>query len=199
VAAIAGFALELRRMLEWFDSLNGTAKFFWTIAIGASVFQVLLFIGSLFGMDGHDVDHPDGGGMEGAKFLSVRAIVAFLVGFGWTGALLLGDGVSLFHATLAALLGGAVFMLVVYGILRTLVGMSADGTLNYQNAIGESGHVYVTIPPDRSGSGQIEILFQGRLVTANAVTDELEALPPHTQVIVKAVQGHTTLVVSPSH
>lgn len=185
-------------MVQWFADLGSAARFFWIVAITASLFQVLLFVGSLF--IGHEFDHShDGSAAEGVKVLSVRVVVAFLVGFGWTGALLLGDGGSLMQVSSLAILAGLVFMAVIYGIMRLLVSLRADGTLDYSNAVGESGHVYVTIPANRAGEGQIEILFQGRLVTASAVTDGLTALAPRTQVKVEAVQGHTTLVVAASH
>lgn len=192
-------------MFDWWNSLTGATLFFWTVAIGASVFQLLLFIGSMFA--GHDFDHSADVGSENApmagaegavKVLSVRAMVAFAVGFGWAGVLFVDEGFSL-TVTIGIAMGvGLLFMAMIYGVMRFMVSLKADGTLDYANALGLEGKVYVTIPAARSGDGQIEILLQGRLTTATAVTESLQPLPPHTPVKVIAIEGNT-LVVSPAH
>ncbi|MGC4016843.1 MAG: hypothetical protein QM755_20365 [Luteolibacter sp.] len=188
-------------MADWWQALDGMARFFWIVAIGASLFQLLLFAGSLF--MGHEFDHGGadahgGSAAEGVKILSVRAITAFLVGFGWCGALLMGSGWSILLTMLLAIVVGSIFMAMIFFIMRLLVSLKADGTLDYWNAVGQSGHVYVTIPAHRSGEGQVEVLFQGRLVTASAITDADEPLAPRTPVLIHSVEGQTTLVVSPA-
>lgn len=192
-------------MFDWWNSLTGATLFFWTVAIGASVFQLLLFIASMFG--GHDFDHSADvgsehaalGGAEGAvKVLSVRAMVAFAVGFGWAGVLFVDEGYSLTWTLAIAMSVGLLFMGMIYGVMRFMVSLKADGTLNYANALGLEGKVYVTIPAARTGDGQVEILLQGRLATVAAVTESHQPLPPHTPVKVIAVEGNT-LVVSPAH
>jgi hypothetical protein len=190
-------------MFSWWDSLTGATLFFWTVAIGASVFQLLLFSAALVG--GHDFDHPsdpDDAGMQGAegavKFLSLRAMIAFAVGFGWAGVLFIDEGFALATVIGIAVLTGMLFMALIYGVMRFMVSLKADGTLNYANAAGLEGKVYVTIPAARAGEGQVELLLQGRLVTITAVTAHAAALPPHTAVRVDAVEGNT-LVVSPAH
>ena len=188
-------------MSQWWHSLSDAAQIFWAIAIASSIFQVLIFIGSLF--SAHDFDHSpdasDGDAVEGVKLLSVRAIIAFLVGFGWAGGLLLGRGSSLLAAILIAVVTGVVFMSVIFAIMRVLMTMRADGTLNYANAIGQTGQTYVTIPANRSGRGQVEIMIQGRLTTAHAVTDSDRPISPQTSIVVRAVESGTLLVVSPAH
>jgi hypothetical protein len=185
-------------MTEWWHSLNDAARVFWAIALGATLLQMLLFAASLFGA--HDFDHsPDGAAadsVEGVKLVSVRAVIAFLVGFGWTGGLLLARNVAFFPALGGALAAGAVFMLVIFGMMRGMMSLRADGTLNFQNAKGGTGSVYVTIPPRRSGHGQIEIEIQGRITTVQAVTTGDEVLPPQTSVIVDDVEPGNLLVVS---
>jgi hypothetical protein len=185
-------------MTEWWQSLGDAARVFWSIAIGATLLQMLLFAASLFG--GHDFDHsPDGSAadsVESVKLISVRAIIAFLVGFGWTGGLLLSRDVAFLPALAGALAAGVIFMLVIFGMMRGMMSLRADGTLDFQNAIGCTGSVYVTIPPRRSGHGQIEIQIQGRITTVQAVTADEEPLPPQTSVIVDDVEPGNLLVVS---
>lgn len=184
-------------MTEWWQSLNGVNQIFWGVAIAATLFQLLMFLSSFF--TGHDLDHSTvddhGGASESSKFFSVRALTAFLVGFGWAGALFLRDGKSLAAATFIAVLVGTIFMGVLLLLMRLLMSLRSSGTLDYANAIGETGHVYVTIPGKGVGQGQVELLLQGRLITALAVTAHEHSLTPQTPVIVEAIEGKNVFVV----
>jgi hypothetical protein len=187
-------------MNAWWEQLTPLLKIFWSIALFASVFQLIMFLGAIFGT-GHDFDHDvahDGAsGAEGAQILSIRTLIAGAVGFGWAGVLSMGSGASDLAAIAIALVTGVVFMLLVFWMMRLLFSMRDDGTLNYQNAVGLTGRVYVTIPARRAGTGQIEIMFQGRLVTASAQTDIDRSLPPQASIRVTAAQSDNTLIVEP--
>ncbi len=191
-------------------------------ALAGTVLQILLFVGSFIGSDfdgdadadfdidgdvdgdmdfdsGHGADgHGHHDAANGVKVLSFRAIVAFAVGFGWAGALGLLDGWSVLAATLIAVMTGVIFILIIYVIMRVLVSLQdPGGGLNYQNAVGLDGHVYFTIPGARDGEGQIEIMLQGRLITASAVTEHPDPIPPRAPVIVLAIEGKNLMVVEP--
>ena len=142
------------------------------------------------GGDGSDVDHG-----HAPRFFSLRALVAFFVGFGWAGVLAVNNGFSTGSVHVASIVTGGVFMLVIAGLMSFLVSLRADGTLDYQNAVGVRGKVYFTIPPHRSGQGQIEIMLQGRLITADAITDAHTALQPLTTVEVISVQPDNLMIV----
>lgn len=187
-------------MNEWWSELTPLLRIFWGIAIFASFFQILMFLGALLG-SGHDFDHDsaiDGAdGAAGAQILSLRTLVAGIVGFGWAGVLSLQSGASPSIAILIAVVTGVVFMLLVFGVMRFLFSMRSDGTLDYRNAVGVFGKVYVTVPAHRTGAGQVEILLQGRLTMAAAQTDGT-ALSPQTPVRVTAAMGDNTLLVEPA-
>ncbi|MDZ4288197.1 MAG: hypothetical protein U0984_09570 [Prosthecobacter sp.] len=189
-------------MTSWWASLTDGAPIYWCIAIFASVLQVLLLLGSFLG--GHfGVDHGDagpdtsGGDSGGVKILSLRVLVAFFVGFGWAGVLGLRQGMSGVSTAFAAMTAGVIFMALLFFTLRFLIAMRDDGTLNYANALGLEGQVYVTVPAARSGPGQVEIMLQGRLITATAVTDAATPLPPRLPITVTAVEAANLLVVQP--
>ncbi len=186
-------------MTQWWQSLGNASQVFWGIAIAASIFQVLIFIGSLF--TSHELDHSadtdTSGSGEALKLLSLRGIIAFLVGFGWTGGLFLAKGLSMLLVVLMAIGTGIIFMTVILLIMRLLMSLKADGTLDYANSIGRTGHVYVTIPARRAGQGQVEVMIQGRLVTAHAVTDHHHTIAPQTKIVVLGVESGTLLIVSP--
>ncbi len=184
-------------MNDWWTQLTPLLRIFWGIAIFASILQILMFIGAMLG-SGHDFDHDvahDGAsGAAGAQILSVRTLVSGMVGFGWAGVLSLQSGASSGVAISIALVSGVIFMLLVFGIMRLLFSMRADGTLDYKNAVGLTGKVYVTIPGHRHGSGQVELMLQGRLTMAAAQTDAA-ALSPQTHIRVTAAESDNTLIV----
>ena len=186
-------------MNDWWNQLTPLLRIFWGIAVFASVFQILMFLGAILG-SGHDFDHDaaaDGAdGAGGAQILSLRTLVAGMVGFGWAGVLALESGTSDAIAIAVALVCGVLFMLMVFGVMRFLFSMRSDGTLDYRNAVGLTGKVYVTIPAHRSGAGQVELMLQGRITMAAAQTDSA-ALSPQTAIRVTAAQSDNTLIVEP--
>lgn len=185
---------------SWFDFASGT-QLYWAVAVFASVLQVFLLVGALMG-GGHDFDHGadshDGSTTDAVKILSLRVLVAFFVGFGWAGVMGQRNGMSPGSTALAALISGVIFMLLLFATLRLLMSMRDDGSLHYENAIGLRGQVYVTIPAAREGIGQIEVMLQGRLITASAVTDADLPLAPQHGIEITALMPPNTFVVTPT-
>lgn len=186
-------------MITWWADLSPLLRIFWGIAVFASVLQILMFLGAMLG-SGTDFDHDaaaDGAsGATGAQILSVRTLISGAVGFGWAGVLSLQSGASPGAAIGIAVVCGVAFMFMVFAVMRLLFSMRADGTLDFRNAVGLTGKVYVTIPGHRAGAGQVELMLQGRLTTAAAQTDAT-TLSPQTPIRVTAAQSDNTLIVEP--
>jgi membrane protein implicated in regulation of membrane protease activity len=68
-------------------------------------------------------------------------------------------------------------------LLRKIRQFESSGNLDYDNAIGKTGVVYLSIPANEQTGGQIQIHFQGRLITTDARTDG-KAIPTGQKVIV---------------
>jgi membrane protein implicated in regulation of membrane protease activity len=166
---------------------------------------------NLLGLGGHDadadvsagpgfgtetaLDHPElDAHSTGLALISVRTVVAFFVGFGWTGAVLLASGAPVWMATLLALAVGVGFLLVVFYLMRAIFRLSDSGNIDYRNAAGQTGTVYVTVPAKGQGTGQIQIILQGRLRELPAITDSEIKLAPGTPIHVTRVIGSTMLV-----
>jgi hypothetical protein len=67
--------------------------------------------------------------------------------------------------------------------------------VDYRNAVGQSGAVYLPVPPARKGAGQVQLTVQGRLRELPCVTDGEEPLPTGARVrVVKVLDGGTALV-----
>lgn len=170
------------------------------MALFATSLQIFLLVGSFLGGSGdfdHGADAHDGSTADGVKILSFRALVAFFVGFGWAGVLGLQSGMSAAATAASAIGAGFVFMLLIFLTMRLLMSMRADGSLRYELAIGQRGQVYVTIPAARAGHGQVELMLQGRVITAQAVTDHTAPLQPQATVEVTGIVPPNTMIVRP--
>ena len=181
-------------MEAWWATLNEPLRWFYAIAISTSLLMVVQLVLMVLGFDGDDFDDVAGGEVH---VLSVRTITAFFAGFGWTGVAALQSGAGLPLALLAAVAVGGVFMGGVLLLMRTLYSMRHSGTLDYNNAIDEVGQAYVRIPPAMSGSGQVQVKVQGRLIVAPAFTRSETEIPTRAPVRVVALLDQNTLVVEP--
>ena len=182
-------------ILESYAAMEPAMKIFVTLG---SVSSCVLFIQMIFLLIfGGDVDFELGevGEGGGTGIFSIRSVGSFFVGFGWTGAMLLERGHNLGVATIGATVMGSIILVGFIAMMRWLQNLKADGTVNYQNAIGNIGTVYVRIPPKRKGIGQIEVQLQGRLAVVGAVTDDEERIENRTAVRVKDLVDSRTLIV----
>ena len=55
--------------------------------------------------------------------------------------------------------------------------------------------MYISVPPQRSAKGKVNLLIQGKLEELDAVTDEETPLPFGTEVVVTGISGGNTLIV----
>lgn len=147
-------------------------------------------------LDGDGV--PDGGYsalFAGLKLFTLRGIVAFLAVCGWGGLWLLRMGMHPIAAVFLAVAMGFWAMLLMALFLRVALKLQHDGTLDFRNALGKAGTVYLTIPAKRAGPGKVHVVVQDQLQELDAVTDETEPLPTGTEVVVVGLSGGNTLVV----
>ena len=133
----------------------------------------------------------------GIGIISARTVIPFFAGFGWTGVICLKNGLGMGLAVLIAVAVGLVLMFAVYAIMRALWSLRETGTLDYHNAVGEIGTVYLPIPPKREGSGQVEVMVQGRRMNVTAFTDSETRLENRSRVRVVEDLGSNTLLVAP--
>ena len=186
-------------MTAWWQSLVPESQIFYAIGIVSLVsllFQMLL---TLLGFGGaHDADvgaHHDH--ESGSWLINVRTVMAFLSGFGWAGGILVNRGYSVGPAITRASVVGALFLFGTALLVRNLLKLQSSGNLDYANAVGTIGTVYSTIPAAEAGGGQLELLVQGRLITASARTQSSPDLKPGTKARVVALIGQSTFLVEP--
>ena len=183
---------------NWWENLNFELQIFYAIAVIALIalfFQVIMSV--VFGMEhGADVanvgDHDSGMGI-----FSVRGVTAFFTGFGWTGVVCTKQSLGLPVTLAIAFVVGSGLMIAIFLMMRAFMRLQSNGNIDYGNAVGQLGTVYVTIPPVQRSGGQVETMIQGRLVTVEALQKGSQPLQPGTKVNVVARIGSSTLIVEP--
>ena len=210
-------------MIAWFESLTAIERFFAYVAIPSTLVLAIQTILLIFGLAGGggdgadegfdfdsdgeadfeldlDPDIPHGDNVAeaadgGLRLFTVRGFIAFFTVFGWGGLALLRANVPVLPSVLIAAVLGMGSMLVMAVIFKLCMRLQSDGTMRLENAIGQSGSVYLTIPPARQGRGKVEVMVQEQMRELEAVTDDKDPLPTGCEVVVTAISGRSTLVV----
>jgi len=208
-------------MINWWNSLSLVSQIFYCFAIPSSLILLIQTIMMLMGIgddadafgDGADdlsdvefsnegvfgensvTEAQDGFGLEGLRIFTLRGIVAFFVVFGWMGVVMDASGAKLWLTLVISAVCGFAIMLALAFLFRAILRLRSDGNTDNRNALGTSGKVQLTIPPSRSGEGKVHLMLQGSYVERNAVTDEEQAIPTGSEVIVIGISGQTDLVV----
>ncbi len=163
---------------------------------------VLIILQAIFGVfAGHDGDTSSSGSVDlqgghggGGSVVSIKTVSAMLLGFGFGGALFEENG---FSAGVSALGGIGIGVLIggaYFALMNSLYRLRSDGTSVLAEAVNRSGTVYLRIPGNVSGAGEIQVAFGGRLQNVRAYTRGLE-LPTGTAVRVVALHGGQALLV----
>ncbi|MEM1060251.1 MAG: hypothetical protein AAGK14_13485 [Verrucomicrobiota bacterium] len=188
-------------MIEWWESLGFIEQLFYCVGIVATLVAflvvILTFLGSDFGMDTEIEFDAEAENPSGLKFLSVHTIAIFLVGLGWVGGSVMGTTGS---ASLALLAGGGAGLagaVLIFYLLSKMRSFDERFNMDLSNAVGQTAKVYIPIPANRGGEGQVELTFQGRYRVMAAVTSSGVPLEAQTPVLVVDLAEDNVLVVRP--
>jgi len=187
----------------WWDTLSTLQKIHWWIAIPSTIVFIIQLIILLAGGGADDVDidadvdvdHDfDSDVGDGMHLFSVKSIIAFLMFYGWSGLAAIQYGVvAWWGITLISLGIGFLMMLFTAWLFFMLLKLQQSGTMDIENAIGQQGEVYLTIPAKKGGTGKIQIIVQGALRTLDAVTEDTEDIK--TGMFVEVVQVTNDILI----
>ena len=185
----------------WFNSLSALEKTYFIIACIASVFLIIQILFMIFGGDGEidgDVDVDGDGSIDasdsGITPFTVKGIVAFFAIGGWTGLLMLSYNVNVAVSVIVSIVAGAIALLAVWLILRSILKLQDSGTMIMDKMIGQTATVYVSIPSKRSGRGKVTMTAQGKFTELDAVSDEEERIAVDETVVIVEVNGDCLVV-----
>lgn len=191
-----GAVLRAAELLPDFNSARGI---FCAIAWLATLLSVVSMVLSFF-MDFGDtdvdvpaVDAADAAGADTGVF-SVRAVIGFLMGFGWGGFAAVQSGMSVWGAILVGLLIGLLLFVAVVILLRFIFNLKCDGSLDYNTLVGCTGTVYLTLPPHGAPGGQVQVSHPSQLITMPAIQHGDEPLPAQTPIVVVAASTYSLTV-----
>ena len=137
-----------------------------------------------FGGDG-DADVPADAADGDTGHFSLRAIVGFLLGFGWGGYVAVQSGLGTAGGIVVGLVLGIILFFIVAAIMRFIYSLKTDGSLNYASLVGMTGTVYVTIPPNGEPGGQVQVSHPSQMVTMPAIQTGSSPLLAQTRIIVE--------------
>ncbi len=187
-------------MSEWWNNIPAFERIFWYFAIPFTVvfsFQLILtFIGLDWhdgGLDNTDINH-EADFIAGFRLFTLRNFIIFFTGFGWAGIFAVHAGFNQVTSTLIAFLVGLFLMFAVAGMFFLMTKLTESGNITLSNAQNAFGKVYLPIPANRSGTGQVQITIQGSIREIDAMTDG-ETLPTGTPIKVTEVVNDEVLVV----
>ena len=174
-------------MFDWLKSLSGLEIAYFIIACIGTVALLIQIVMMLIGAGGEadadfDTDTDGDGSLDthtdtGVSLFTVKGLTAFFAIGGWTGMLMLSYNVGVAITVPVSVVAGLAAYFIVWALIRLVLKLQEDGTLNYASAIGQTATVYVSIPASRTGRGKITLVLQGRYTELDAVTDETERIP----------------------
>lgn len=191
-------------MFDWLKSLSGLEIAYFIIACIGTVALLIQIIMMLIGAGGEadadfDTDTDGDGSLDthtdtGVSLFTVKGLTAFFAIGGWTGMLMLSYNVGVAITVPVSVVAGLAAYFIVWALIRLVLKLQEDGTLNYASAIGQTATVYVSIPASRTGRGKITLVLQGRYTELDAVTDETERIPVDCAVEITEQAGDAFVV-----
>jgi hypothetical protein len=149
------------------------------------------------GDHGHDADHDHGENwfLGLLTFRSICAAVTFFGLGGLTAAYYELAPTAQFGCAVAA---GFIALYLVATLMKMLMRLKAEGTVQIENALGQVGTVYLRVPANRSGAGKVTLNLQNRSVELEAFT-AADELPTGTPIRVVAVLSPSSVEVAHAH
>lgn len=193
-------------MVEWWASLSSFERIFWYCAIPFSLLFLIRLVSALIGFgdadddgDISDIGEPEGGAdfLEDFRLFTLQNFIIFFTGFGWGGIFAVNTGFNPIFSLIFAFFFGLALMIAVAAIFYFITRLAESGNISLSNALNATGRVYLPIPGQRSGSGQVQITVQGSLREVAAMT-EGEPLSTGTPVKVVSVVNQDVLLVEKS-
>lgn len=127
------------------------------------------------------------------RLLSLQGLTAFFMMFGLVGLALLKANMHVISTLVGGGAAGFFSVQLIGLIFEQARHLQSEGTLNIENAIGQAGSVYLTIPGQ--GTGQVQITVQGtrRILDASSMGEQV--IKTGEKVRVTGIMYGSTLVV----
>ncbi len=161
--------------MEFFSNMEPLLRSFWFIAIPVSIIFLIQTVMTFMGVDAGDgIDADFDSNLSGTdapfQLFSLRNLVNFLLGAGW-------GGISFYNTvenkTLLILISAAIgvaFVAIFFLIIRQVQRFGEDNSFNIQQALNQTGTVYIPIPENKTGTGKVQVSVKGSVHELTAIT-----------------------------
>lgn len=184
--------------MDFLQNLDALHQTFWYIALPVSVIFIIQMIMTFVGADASDGIEADfDGDFDGDapfQLFSLRNLINFLLGFGWTGVLLYDRFENKTILVFIAFLIGAAFVGMFFFLIKQILKLGENNTFKIENTIGKTASVYLTIPQGKSGKGKVQVSVNGTTHELDAVSEN-DMIPSGTMVRIKAIEIGNLLIV----
>jgi len=189
---------------SWWAALDLPEKVYWFISIPSSVLLLIQIVMTLSGGDSDELDHDfegdlDDGDLDGGahwSFFTYKNVLGFFTLFGWTGLGFLQMGVGLLITVFFSVIAGLIMMVLMATLFYYISKLHQSGTMIIERAVGQTGEVYLRIPPNREGHGKVQLEVQGTLREMDAITDDEKELPTGSIAQVLEIVNNQILLVT---
>ncbi len=187
-------------MMNWMEGMDSLLQGFWWVALISSLIFVIQTVLTFAGgghADGINADFDGDLTYAEAPFqmFTLRNLINFMLGFGWTGIAFFNTIESKSWLMLLAVVVGLAFVLLFFIIIRQILKLTEDNTFNMEHLMHHTGSVYLTIPAKMQGRGKVQISLRGSTHELDAMT-EGELIPSGAVIIVNRIERNL-LIVSP--
>lgn len=128
------------------------------------------------------------------SFLSVQSLLAFFMGFGWSGL----AAIQQFNATksiaiIVAFVIGLIFMYMSAYLMCSIKKLNKTIKKDINELVNKQGRTYTSFPP--KGEGQIEIVYNNKLSILDALNSSDEKIDSFTQIKVEKTENNKIYIV----
>lgn len=185
--------------MEFLTNLDPLLRAFWFVAIPASTVFLIQTIMTFVGADASDgIDADFDSNLDGTdapfQLFSLRNLINFLLGFGWSGISLFGIIANKPLLIISAVIIGGLFVYLFFLIITQLLKLSDDASFKTVQALNKTAEVYLTIPAKKAGHGKVLISVRGSVHELNAMT-EGDKIPSGSMVKVIKIENEEILIV----
>lgn len=185
-------------MMNFFEQFDPMLRMYWYIALPVSLVFIIQSILTFLGTDASDGLEADFEGDMAAdgpfQLFSLRNLINFLLGFGWSGISLWNSFENKTLLIIVSVLVGLVFLFAFFFIIKQLMKLQEDNSFKIKSTLNKTGTVYITIPTNKTGSGKIQISIKGSVQELHAATNG-EEIPSGTLVKVIDIIDDNLLIV----
>ncbi len=185
--------------MNFLENLDSMHRIFWYIALASSAIFLVQTILTFLGSDSSDGINADfDGNLDHAdapfQLFSLRNLINFLLGFGWTGVAFYDSIQNKYLLIALALLIGFIFIALFFLLIREILKLTEDNTFKIENLKGKTGEVYIHIPEKMSGKGKVQISLNGSNHELSAMTRSEEKIYSGSLVRVEEIEDKILIV-----